>query len=325
LTLVIASYIGSYTGPSDDFWLTASTSANITTIQADNTTVTIPQYTLNQEYNVLACTEQHQFCNPSNATTTCTPFLSIDQYQAPNIGPLNATLFNTVFDNDYQNTIAQIIYNAAYQPMFNNILTNVIPPLMAAGISVNGASPPLPANQWILEATNWVSIGMVNLQRTVVDTATGPPGDSALYTKGQADGNAALEWYCANQVIQSSGFTSFSVLAISLIVAFGSLLIVVSLVIESVVSWWQLKYKRGLYHQVRWQLDSTLQLQRMVFEEVGLGTWEGGAEDVPVTGKGEVFRVAEEWDEWHPSIRGKAVGKRGSVAGRSVGGGGRFF
>lgn len=55
-----------------------------------------------------------------------------------------------------------------------------------------------------------------------------------------------------------------------------------------------------------WRLDSGLQLQRMPFEEAGLGTWERCAEYIPITAAGsEKIRVATEWDEWHPSIRGK--------------------
>lgn len=65
----------------------------------------------------------------------------------------------------------------------------------------------------------------------------------------------------------------------------------------------------GRYRQVRWQLDPALQLQRMAFEETGLGTWKRGAEEVPVTEKGEAFKMPEEWDVWHPSIRGKAVAR----------------
>ena len=36
---------------------------------------------------------------------------------------------------------------------------------------------------------------------------------------------------------------------------------------------------------------------------------------MPATKKREEFALSDEWDEWHPSIKGKAVGKRkGSAA-----------
>jgi hypothetical protein len=48
----------------------------------------------------------------------------------------------------------------------------------------------------------------------------------------------------------------------------------------------------------------------MAFEGVGLGTWKGRADDVPTTEKGVKFAPHSKWDEWHPRIRGKTVGKR---------------
>ncbi|CZR55165.1 uncharacterized protein PAC_05051 [Phialocephala subalpina] len=332
-------------------------------------------YYPDQDVNVLACTEQHQFCNPNpaaNISNECTPFLSIDafinadqgfvtdqlgkimlnsyQKNIASIQPKHTSIrrqrhsliiilsrsrsanisnectpflsidafinadqgfvtdqLGKIMLNSYQKNIASIIQLAAWNSGFDFVVTQTDPALMASGLCVEGASPPLPPNQWILEATNWFSIGMVNIQRRVVDTATGPPGVDAQYTLDQASDSPAMEWYCANQIVQRTDFTSFSVLTLSLIFGFGGLLICTSLFLETVVGWWQLRYRKGLYQQVRWQLDSTLQLQRMAFEEVGLGTWRGGAEDVPTTEKGEVFVPAEEWDEWHPRIAGKAM------------------
>jgi len=64
-----------------------------------------------------------------------------------------------------------------------------------------------------------------------------------------------------------------------------------------------------------------LQLQRMAFEEVGLGIWGGGAQEVPVTEEAGMFAVAEEWDEWdewHPSIGGKVAARTKIGARRSL-------
>jgi len=68
--------------------------------------------------------------------------------------------------------------------------------------------------------------------------------------------------------------------------------ICVSLSLETIVSYFQRRYKRGLYQQVSWHLDSTLQLQRMAFEEAGFGEWEGGANEIPTTVvKGQQIQV----------------------------------
>jgi hypothetical protein len=44
-------------------------------------------------------------------------------------------------------------------------------------------------------------------------------------------------------------------------------------------------------------MDSTLHLQRMAFEEAGLGTWKKGVDDVPVTETGEEFAREMEWED----------------------------
>lgn len=72
-------------------------------------------------------------------------------------------------------------------------------------------------------------------------------------------------------------------------------------------------WKRGLLRKVSWNLDSVLQLQRMAFEEADLETWENCGSDIPVTARGEKLPLATEWDEWHPSIKGKEVALEPSV------------
>jgi hypothetical protein len=69
---------------------------------------------------------------------------------------------------------------------------------------------------------------------------------------------------------------------------------------------------------VRWQLDSKLQLQRIAFEEAGLGVWQGGADQVPTTMiRGQKIELPEEWDEVHPSLYRK-IGKARSAGSGSM-------
>jgi hypothetical protein len=118
---------------------------------------------------------------------------------------------------------------------------------------------------------------------SVTEFATGPPGHYAQYTAGFSTTDPQSEWICNNQVIRDGSYTSFSILWISLIFGLGGLIILLSLNLETVVSYFQRRYKWGLYQQVRWQLDSTLRLQRMAFEEASFGEWESGANEVPTT------------------------------------------
>jgi hypothetical protein len=307
VSLVFAGYDGAYLNASDDLWLPAHAQTDETVELPDGSgTAIISFFKLDKTVNVLACTEQHQFCNPSpssNRTNQCTPLQSVDQFA------VGDTALTSVLDNDYQQTISRIIYNAAIQSEWSQIVTSLQSPLLANSLALGVVSVPLADNQWILEAQNWFAISMTNLQQSVISTASGPPGNDSLLTYGQSDNDPSLQEYCTNQIIQQENFTNFSVLAIALIFVLGGVVICVSLLLETAIGFLQLHFKRGLYHRIRWQLDSTLQLQRMAFEEVGLGTWRGGDDDVPVTEKGEEFVPATEWDEFHPSIGRKSGGK----------------
>ncbi|CZR58417.1 uncharacterized protein PAC_08309 [Phialocephala subalpina] len=135
--------------------------------------------------------------------------------------------------------------------------------------------------------------------------ATGPSGRDSRYAANAAANDTSLQWYCDRVIIRNGGYVSFSVLAIGLVVGLGGLIVLSSLFFETAVGWIKKQWKRQIDRQAYWNLHSALQLQRMAFEEAGLGTWERCAEEIPVTARGEMLQVATEQDEWHPSIRGR--------------------
>ncbi|KAF8848252.1 hypothetical protein BDZ45DRAFT_810932 [Acephala macrosclerotiorum] len=148
------------------------------------------------------------------------------------------------------------------------------------------------------------------MERYLAGTATGPPGRFAKYTANAAENDSSIQWYCNNFILRDNSYTFFSVLAISLMLGFGGLVTCSSLYLEVIVGWIHArsKSKRGHCRRMYWRLDSALQLQRMAFEETGLGTWERCIGDIPIiAASSEKIRVATEWDERHPSIRGKEL------------------
>ncbi|KAE8451722.1 hypothetical protein EG329_003179 [Mollisiaceae sp. DMI_Dod_QoI] len=312
ITLVFAASGTEYIGPSDDLWLPAHQLSPSGIYGTSNESVFLTDNAL----NVLACTEQHQFCNPSllsNQSQRCTSLQSIDRLVTDDSLSPEEQVLGPLFHTQYQRSIVAIIRNAALMSSWSYIVESLESSLLADNLASAGISLPLASNQWTIETENWFAISMASMQRYVVNTGTGPPGIDAQYTYGVANHDPGLQEYCKNQIIQRQGFTNFSVLAIALIFTLGGTIICVSLFLEKFVGYLQVRFKRGLYSQVRWQLDSTLQLQRMAFEEVGLGTWTGGADDVPVTEKREQFAPATEWDDWHPSIRGKSATTETSI------------
>ncbi len=150
-----------------------------------------------------------------------------------NSGP---ALMANIGVNDRQLIISSTIYKAASLSTFYYTVLSLEAPLLADGLAAGGVSVPLPDNQWELEVQNWFQIGLNNVQRMVVSSATGPPGQFAQYTLNQTR-KPALQWMCENQIIQRDDFTSFSTLAIVLILGVGGIFILLSLFLEKIVGW----------------------------------------------------------------------------------------
>jgi hypothetical protein len=309
LTLIFASFAGLYTGPSDDLWIPVH--QNITQPFMNNgTNVTnsfpVQEWAPDNPLSVLACVEQQQFCNPSFlGGENCTEMLSPDDFLISGPG-----LMAEIGASDRQLLIASTIYTAASQSTFYNTVRNLDVPLLADRFAAGSVSVPLPKNQWELEVQNWFQIGLNNVQRMVVNSATGPPAQFPQYSFNQTK-SLALEWMCGNQIIRREDFTSFSTLVIALIFSLGGAVIALSWFLENIVGWVRTKFNGDLWRQEKWWMDGTLQLQRAAFETSGLGgVWRVGMEDIPISGKGKVFP-------------GLGVGCEGKVGYTRLGAGGR--
>lgn len=79
-----------------------------------------------------------------------------------------------------------------------------------------------------------------------------------------------------------------------------------SLSIESLAGWIELLFFRGreenkaMYRRAEWQVHSTLQLQRLAHETLGLGTWSRTTRTIPVTNPGELLGVIDTLDKKKP-------------------------
>ena len=163
--------------------------------------------------------------------------------------------------------------------------------MLALQLSALGTSQPVPENQWILEFSHWFGSGLIALQYHSMSFVLGPSnGANAEYIKPAADDD---EWMCSNQIIRRDDYSSFSTLGLALIVGFGGLFLLVDMVKVPVLRYLQRNTTAGRYRTAEWQMESTLQFQRVTFENLGLGHWEGDlADSIPVTRSGEKFRLA---------------------------------
>jgi hypothetical protein len=125
----------------------------------------------------------------------------------------------------------------------------------------------LPPNQWELEAEYWYSIAMAQLQRTIVEYGTGQIAANTKYILPPAtDGD---RWFCQNLMIKGTAFQSFSILALAVVLAVGTLIIVLSLSIEALASCFQKRLGSGSARMKIWDDHDMLgpQLWRRRFEQ----------------------------------------------------------
>ncbi|KAK0124638.1 hypothetical protein ONS95_009585 [Cadophora gregata] len=305
VSLVFASFDGYSVAPSDDLWLPSHQKSEVSVYDPGFAPRNVTIYKPDKSVNVLGCTEQHQFCNPNrpaDSESRCTPLMDWGT-----LGLLFDNYTSEILDTNHQIEALTIIMYAALAAELRNTVPYFHAPLLASDYTSGFMSSAMPPNQWQLETENWFSTGMNIIQRYVAETATGAPGKYAKYTTNSQANATELQWFCANYIMRDSAYQSFSILALSLIAGFGGLAIFASLWLETTIGWIQTKLNRGTFHKMCWKLDSALQLQRMAYEEAGMGNWVRCADDIPLTEKGNQISLPAEWDEWHPTVAGRPV------------------
>ncbi len=160
----------------------------------------------------------------------------------------------------------------------------------------------LPLDQWQVEVDGWFAVAMAKLQQRVVAYAAGPAyvPQGAVLTR---PGNAEEEKMCRGQIVRSPGGTiSFSVLGLSVVLIVGAVLIFLGLVMDMVVGFARRRLSWGEYKAVQWQANEKLQIQRLAYEEAGLGSWSGGDSAVPVTRRDDKFGMPVGVDGRHARL-----------------------
>lgn len=100
--------------------------------------------------------------------------------------------------------------------------------------------------------------------------------------------------------MKSASHTSFSVLGLCITFFVGITIVLLEIGAETLYRLiWR---KRGLSQRLEWVTNETLQLQRMAHEELGAGTWVGGAESIPTTVKIESLARLDVSNERHPRL-----------------------
>lgn len=243
----------------------------------------------------MACTDQYQFCNPLlPESTACTPlFGSHDAFT--NIASISLNALQ-------QTTASLIYYNLRPTSMYYSIYNRGAGALRAQEKVILLAQSDITDTHWHTEVTSWFDTALAKLQRSVMSYAAGPehvvPGSHIQKPTGPL--TSAM---CYSQKISTSSDTvSFSVLGVAIILAIGILIIGIWLTLETAIGWVQRRYNWGDYRRLRWIMDDKMQLQRMAFEEAGMGNWSKLSSNVPVTEKDQVFGGLRHVDPDQPRL-----------------------
>ncbi|EUC36514.1 hypothetical protein COCCADRAFT_2352 [Bipolaris zeicola 26-R-13] len=281
-----------FSSPVADPWYNAQAGPRSGSTGLGNTTF----YYSDQMVRTLGCAQQYQFCNPSlPKNISCTPLMGI--FEASRLA--ETTLFTDPKTRNTFHWSSLAIMNMANG--FNELITILRGGALLASDTLSGVGQfALPDNQWELELEHWFKTTLADLQRAVLDQATGPADKTAAsFHSGPTTAEARA--VCQNQKILSDSYTSFNVLGIILIFSIGGLIVLISAILPSATA--HLQKKRNPFANLEWVSNDTLQLQRLAHEAVGAGEWKGACDDYPRTRKNDLLAVLDVADRKHPVLR----------------------
>lgn len=155
--------------PSNDSWYSAHFPLVLENAVRGLRPENISFYFRDDPVRVLGCASQYQYCNPNlKPDIRCTPLTGIFAVQA-----VAESLWQTERQKKLFNWSANAILNDAIG------LPEVLSGLGVSSLTsryklANGVQGPLPENQWQLEVEHWFTATLADLQKMVVDIATGP-------------------------------------------------------------------------------------------------------------------------------------------------------
>ncbi|KAL8739322.1 MAG: hypothetical protein Q9181_000053 [Wetmoreana brouardii] len=276
------------TSPVLDPLFKATIPYNMTDSEGKNTTM----YTPDHWVGVLACADQFQFRNPANGKFTP---LTSNSFMPEEFSKLEL--------NKVQHATAESMYYTVQTANMYYSVHSQGANSLRASVTLGGSDfiqIGLPDNQWMIEVAGMFSLSLAKVQQQIVAYATGPTylHEGLTFVKGDKD-------LCRRQKIRgASGFLSFSVLGVSIILVFGGLLILTASGLDTFVGFIRSKLDWEDHKRLQWTLDEKMQLQRLAFEEAGQGRWSGGTDAVPTTSKDELLGFRFGLNKNHPRLAG---------------------
>lgn len=217
----------------------------------------------------MACRDQDQLCASADPSS-CSALAGPSQSNV-NLGSLSSDQLRTAM------RIRQSSY--ALLPSVGAMVLGSHSLLASRTLLGNQLQHSPPDNQWILEVEKIFQLGLAQLQRQMIE-----------YVGGYVNAEDATQWgqmddLCQQQIVPLPvGFQNFSILGIAILITVGGLIIILGYSIDGIVGWIQNHSAQASHARLSWQLETSLQLQRMAQENAGWGTpWAGQFVTVPTT------------------------------------------
>ena len=184
---------------SNDSWYSAHVRSSHT-IGRDSMPERMYVYYRDDPVRILGCTSRYQFCNANQRSNlSCTPLTSIAAAQ---------TLVENLWHTERQRALSRwsttaILYDAI--GVFEVVRVLGVSSLTARYKRVVGVQARLPNNQWQLEVEHWFTATLADLQRMVVEQATGPIDRNVLKSRRRPQ-TSEEHLLCRSQVGNLSSF-----------------------------------------------------------------------------------------------------------------------
>ncbi|KAJ8127132.1 hypothetical protein O1611_g6506 [Lasiodiplodia mahajangana] len=291
--------------PSDDAWYRVAAAPNNVVVSDANQWEAVPLYFPSEPASPLGCVDQYQFCNVVSGTSKCGPLASRRDALRGVIDLFNTTYFNLAAINATTKPAALLTY-FSYPSSYLSV-TKVVSHLGPSSLQSqryldDGNQYFLETGQWQLDVARWWDISMAGRQGSFLSLAYGPSDPSVLaqhtnYTSPE------LKELCDSQKIRTTAFGSFSLFGLIFIFLVGGSLVITSYLLEPVSTFLYEKRSYKKYEHLEWTTNATLQLQRLVQEEAGFGTWSKCIETVPGTKPNELLGYLDITNPDHPILQ----------------------
>ncbi|KAH3944986.1 hypothetical protein HBI56_057610 [Parastagonospora nodorum] len=249
--------------------------------QYKNVTVFGSEYPI----NAVGCARQFQWCDTSTGSNpTCTELTGLQ----PAI-----TQSRKIFKSTKQRvTLERLIYilnwGMGFEAIVGAMAGNVL--LMNKYGNYRTASPR--PDQWIQELSHMFGTLLTNWQIRNYRYTGGY--QSSIDIEPIIGAPFANEtWMCDAQLVRREDYQSLSVLGLALICAIGGLIVIINLSLDSIVGWYQKKYKTREHATAEWEMLQAEALQRQLYKSHGVDLREADASMANVLERMKEWRVGD--------------------------------